>query len=91
MIEEPVRRRRRRRRRAGGTAATPAAAPPLRGPGLPQWLTFPVACAFVAGILIMGVVAYTPLAFPVFVIGLFGLGLCLSHVALRWWIARRRR
>lgn len=90
MIEEPERRRRRRRRRGGGVAPAATAPPPaLLREG--EWRTFPVVFAFVLGILLMGIFTFTPLAFPVFVIGLFGLGLCLSHFALRALVGRRRR
>ena len=92
MIEEPERRRWRRRRRGGGASSAPSVA--VQPGGLfreGEWRTFPVVLAFVLGILLMGIFAFTPLAFPVFVIGLFGLGLCLSHFALRALVARRRR
>ncbi len=90
MIEEPERRKRRRRRRGGGRGA-PAAVQPRGLFREGEWRTFPVVLAFVLGILLMGIFAFTPLAFPVFVIGLFGLGLCLSHFALGALARRWRR
>lgn len=89
--EEPVARKRRRRGRRGrGTAPSeaPAAIPPR---GVPAWLTYPVVLAFAVGIIAMGVAYNTPLRFPVFVIGLLGLGLGLSHLAITRLAASRRR
>ena len=87
--EEPVAHKRRRRRRRGrGGGATPPA-PPARE--LPGWLTYSVVLAFAIGIIVMGVAYNTPLRFPVFVIGLLGLGFALSHLAITRLIASRRR
>jgi len=93
VAEEPVvrKRRRRGRRGRGGGANTPAAAPAARARGLPAWLTYPVVLSFAIGIIAMGVAYNTPLRFPVFVIGLLGLGLTLSHLAITGLIASRRR
>ena len=90
VADEPVARKRRRRGRRGrgGGAAQQVAATP--GRGLPAWLTYPVVLAFAIGIIVMGVAYNTPLRFPVFVIGLLGLGLGLSHLAITRLIASRR-
>jgi len=88
--EEPVvRKRRRRGRRGRGGAAQQASATPARA--LPAWLTYPVVLAFAIGIIVMGVAYNTPLRFPVFVIGLLGLGVGLSHLAVTRLIASRWR
>ena len=90
MADEPVARRRRRRGRRGrGGATREVPASPTRG--LPAWLTYPVVLAFAVGIIVMGVAYNTPLRFPVFVIGLLGLGLALSHLAITRLVASRRR
>ena len=98
MSDSPVRRRRRRRRgKRQGEKTTyqpresrePPPKPALRP--LPEWnwRTFPVFFAFVAGIVIMGLVAPTPLGL-IFFGGLFGLAYGVAHILTRMWVTRRR-
>jgi hypothetical protein len=89
VAEEPAARKRRRRGRRGAANA-PVAATTTTSGGLPTWLTYPVVLAFAIGIIVMGVAYNTPLRFPVFVIGLLGLGLVLSHFTLTRLASRRR-
>ena len=91
VSDEPVARRRRRRRRGGRGHATPPEVQARAAPTLPTWLTYSVVLAFAIGIIVMGVAYNTPLRFPVFVIGLLGLGFALSHLAITRLIASRRR
>ena len=67
--------------------------PPRAQPSvLPEWnwRTFPVFFAFVAGIVVMGIVANTLLGL-IFFGGLFGLAYGAAHILTRIWLARRRR
>lgn len=54
-----------------------------------NWRTFPVFFAFVTGIVIMGLVAPTPLGL-IFFGGLFGLAYGLAHILTRMWVSRRK-
>ena len=97
MSDSQIRRRRRRkgRRKGVGPAYQQQQAPktpPKAQPRLPpEWngRTFPVFFAFVAGIVIMGLVANTLLGL-IFFGGLFGLAFGVAHILTRMWVARRR-
>lgn len=91
--------RRRRRRKSRGQNEGPsyqqqqAPKTPLRAQTrlLPEWnwRTFPVFFAFVAGIVIMGLVANTLLGL-IFFGALFGLAYGVAHILTRMWVTRRR-
>ncbi len=97
MGESPVRRRRRRRRGKRQNETTyqhrESRQPPTRPAPRPlpewNWRTFPVFFAFVVGIVIMGLVAPTPLGL-IFFGGLFGLAYGMAHILTRMWVTRRR-
>ena len=98
MSDSQVRRRRRRRkgrRQDEGPAyqqqeapKTPRRAQPRSLPDW-NWRTFPVFFAFMAGIVIMGLVANTLLGL-IFFGGLFGLAYGVAHIVTRLWLARRK-
>ena len=98
MSDSQIRRRRRRRkgrRQDEGPAyqqqQAPKTPPKVQPRLLPEWnwRTFPVFFAFVAGIVIMGLVANTLLGL-IFFGGLFGLAFGVAHILTRMWVARRR-
>jgi len=55
-----------------------------------EWRTFPVFFAFMLGIVVMGLVAPTPLGL-IFYVGLFGVAYGVAHILTRMWVARRNR
>lgn len=86
------RRRRRRGRRGGRGVDTADHAGPRRTPPNWQWRTFPVLFAFVAGIVLMGLVAAGEVLGPVvFFAGVFGVAFGVAHIVARLFIASRRR
>ncbi|MCI0776988.1 MAG: hypothetical protein J4N95_02310 [Chloroflexi bacterium] len=97
MSDAHVRRRRRRRKGRSPDEGpvyqqqapkTPSKAQPRFMPEW-NWRTFPVFFAFVAGIVIMGLVADTILGL-IFFGGLFGLAYGVAHILSRMWVTRRR-
>lgn len=88
------RRRRRTRRREEGTTFRPRETSPAQPKPSPRsfpewnWRTFPVFFAFVAGVVVMGLVATTPLGI-IFFGGLFGLAYGTAHILARLWAKRR--
>ena len=95
MAEQQVhrRRRRRRRRRGGGGGGAPEATEAEASPALLdwRWRTFPVFFAFVAGALVMALVAGTIIGIAVSWLGVLGVIFGLTHIVTRRYIARRRR
>ena len=95
MAEEQVhrRRRRRRRRRGGSGGGAPEATETETSPALPdwRWRTFPVFFAFVAGALVMALVAGSIIGFAVSWLAVLGMAYGLAHIVTRQFIARRRR
>ncbi len=97
MSDSQIRRRRRRkgRRQEEGPAyqqqQPPKTPPQKQSRSMPDWnwRTFPVFFAFVAGIVIMGLVANTLLGL-IFFGGLFGLAYGVAHILTRMWVTRRR-
>ena len=92
-------RRRRKRRRGGRQDEGPTyqqqqapKAPPKAQRTFPEWnwRTFPVFFAFVTGIVIMGLVAPTPVGL-IFFGGLFGLAYGVAHIIARMWAIWRQR
>ncbi len=96
MSDSQIRRRRRRKGRAQKESPAyqqqaPKTPPKVQARLLPEWnwRTFPVFFAFVAGIVIMGLVANTLLGL-IFFGGLFGLAYGVAHILTRMWVTRRR-
>lgn len=97
MSDSQIRRRRRRkgRRQDEGPVyqqqQAPKPPPQTQSRKIPEWnwRTFPVFFAFVAGIVIMGFAAPTPLGL-IFFGALFGLAYGVAHILTRMWITRRR-
>ena len=95
MAEEQIhRRRRRRRRRRGGGGGGAAAAAEAEAPLAPldwRWRTFPVFFAFVAGALVMALLAGTIIGIAISWLAVLGVIFGLTHIVTRQFIARRRR
>ena len=97
------RRRGRRKRRDEAAAGSPAADERSQGKvsyarrsqaalALWNWRTFPVAFAFVLGLIVMGVATTVPFVFLfLFFAALFGLAFGVAHILTRTMAARRRR